>query len=308
MAARSPALAGVSRRPMRRPAATPYLLALPVVLYVGALVLYPIAQGIYTSFTRAELLSGAPPVWVGLANYERMLRDPGFWRSLLTTFIYTSLVVVTTVVASVLTALLMNAKFFGRSGARAAITLPYAFPEVAAVLLWAWMFSQQFGVLNVFARWLLPIPENLPWLSEPRLAMFSVLAVTLWKIFPFYSLVVLTALQTVEAELYEAARIDGAGPLAAFRYVTLPGIAPTLGIMTLLVTIFSFRRFTILFLLTGGGPADSTQTLVIRVYQTAFRFFELSYGATLGVAGLVVTLIITAAYFGALRRGREAAT
>ncbi len=308
MAARSPTLTGVTRRPTPRPAATPYLLALPVVLYVGALVLYPIAQGIYPSFTRAELLSGAPPVWVGLANYERMLRDPGFWRSLLTTFIYTSLVVVTTVVASVLTALLMNAKFFGRSGARAAITLPYAFPEVAAVLLWAWMFSQQFGVLNVFARWLLPIPENLPWLSEPRLAMFSVLAVTLWKIFPFYSLVVLTALQTVEAELYEAARIDGAGPIAAFRYVTLPGIAPTLGIMTLLVTIFSFRRFTILFLLTGGGPADSTQTLVIRVYQTAFRFFELSYGATLGVAGLVVTLIITAAYFAALRRGREAAT
>ncbi|MBA2448607.1 MAG: sugar ABC transporter permease [Chloroflexi bacterium] len=308
MAARSPTLTGVTRRPTPRPAATPYLLALPVVLYVGALVLYPIAQGIYTSFTRAELLSGAPPVWVGLANYERMLRDPGFWRSLLTTFIYTTLVVVTTVIASVLTALLMNAKFFGRSGARAAITLPYAFPEVAAVLLWAWMFSQQFGVLNVFARWLLPIPENLPWLSEPRLAMFSVLAVTLWKIFPFYSLVVLTALQTVEAELYEAARIDGAGPIAAFRYVTLPGIAPTLGIMTLLVTIFSFRRFTILFLLTGGGPADSTQTLVIRVYQTAFRFFELSYGATLGVAGLVVTLIITAAYFAALRRGREAAT
>jgi len=308
MAARSPTLTGVTRRPTPRPAATPYLLALPVVLYVGALVLYPIAQGIYTSFTRAELLSGAPPVWVGLANYERMLRDPGFWRSLLTTFIYTTLVVVTTVIASVLTALLMNAKFFGRSGARAAITLPYAFPEVAAVLLWAWMFSQQFGVLNVFARWLLPIPDNLPWLSEPRLAMFSVLAVTLWKIFPFYSLVVLTALQTVEAELYEAARIDGAGPIAAFRYVTLPGIAPTLGIMTLLVTIFSFRRFTILFLLTGGGPADSTQTLVIRVYQTAFRFFELSYGATLGVAGLVVTLIITAAYFAALRRGREAAT
>jgi len=308
MAARSPALADVARRRAPRPAATPYLLALPVVLYVGALVLYPIAQGIYTSFTRAELLSGAPPVWVGLANYERMLRDPGFWRSLLTTFIYTSLVVATTVVASVLTALLMNAKFFGRSAARAAITLPYAFPEVAAVLLWAWMFSQQFGVLNVFARWLLPIPDNLPWLTEPRLAMFSVLAVTLWKIFPFYSLVVLTALQTVEAELYEAARIDGAGPLAAFRYVTLPGIAPTLGIMTLLVTIFSFRRFTILFLLTGGGPADSTQTLVIRVYQTAFRFFELSYGATLGVAGLVVTLMITAAYFGALRRGREAAT
>ena len=305
-AARGPALAGTARR-RPRPAATPYLLALPVILYIGVLLAYPIAQGIYTSFTRTELLSDAPPTWVGLANYERMLRDPGFWRSLTTTLTYTVLVVAATVVLSVLTALLMDARFFGRSGARAAITLPYAFPEVAAVLLWAWMFSQQFGVLNVFARWLLPIPENLPWLSEPKLAMFSVLAVTLWKIFPFYSLVVLTALQTVEAELYEAARIDGAGPIASFWHVTLPGIAPTLGILTLLVTIFSFRRFTVIYLLTGGGPAGSTETLVIRVYQTAFRFFELSYGAALGVAGLFVTLAIAAAYFAVQRRGQEPA-
>jgi multiple sugar transport system permease protein len=306
MAARSPAVAGVVARRRAKPLITPYLLALPVVVYVGALVAYPIAQGIYTSFTRTELLSSAPPIWVGLANYERMLRDPGFWRSLLTTGTYTVLVVILTLVTSVATALLMHARFFGRSAARAAITLPYAFPEVAAVLLWAWMFSQQFGVLNVFARWLLPIPENLPWLTEPRLAMASVLAVTLWKIFPFYSLVVLTALQTVEAELYEAARIDGAGPIASFWHVTLPGIAPTLGIMTLLVTIFSFRRFTVIFLLTGGGPADSTQTLVIKVYQSAFRFYELSYGAALGVAGLLVTLVIAAAYFAIQRRGQEA--
>jgi multiple sugar transport system permease protein len=196
----------------------------------------------------------------------------------------------------------MNRRFFGRAAARTAITLPYAFPEVAAVLVWAWMFSQQFGVLNVFARWLLPISDNLPWLTNPNLAMFSVLLVTLWKIFPFYSLVVLTALQTVEVELYEAARMDGAGPIASFRHVTLPGIAPTLSIMTLLVTVFSFRRFTTIWLLTGGGPAGSTQTLVIDVYQTAFRFFELSYGATLGVAGLVVTLLVTVAYFALQRR------
>jgi multiple sugar transport system permease protein len=132
--------------------------------------------------------------------------------------------------------------------------------------------------------------------------MFSVLLVTLWKIFPFYSLVVLTALQTVQVELYEAARMDGAGPIASFRHVTLPAIAPTLSIMTLLVTVFSFRRFTTIWLLTGGGPAGSTQTLVIDVYQTAFRFFELSYGAALGVAGLVVTLLVTIAYFALQRR------
>jgi multiple sugar transport system permease protein len=264
--------------------------------------LYPMGQSIVTSFTSTQLLSATPPSWVGLANYQRMLADPSFVSSIVTTISYSALVVTTTLVTSVGAALLMNARFFGRSGARAAITLPYAFPEVAAALLFGWMLSQQFGVVNVFVRWLLPIPANLPWLTEPRLAMFSVLAVTVWKIFPFYSLVVLTALQTVERELYEAARMDGAGPIAAFWHVTLPSIAPTLGIMTVLVTIFSFRRFTLIYLLTGGGPADATKTLVIRVYDTAFRFFDLSYGATLGVAGLVLTALITVAYFLVQRR------
>lgn len=286
---------------VRSPAA-PYLFAAPVALYIGVLVLYPIAQGIATSFTRTELLSAAPPAWVGLANYRRLVHDPAFWRALGVTLLYTGLVVTATVVTSVATALLMNARFYGRGAARAAITLPYAFPEVAAVLVWTWMLSQQFGVFNVFARWVLPVSENLPWLTGPRMAMLSVILLTLWKIFPFYSLVVLTAFQTLQAELYEAARIDGAGALACFRHITLPGIAPTLGLMTLLATIFSFRRFTVIYLLTGGGPANATKTLVIAVYEHAFRFFDLSYGSTIGVAGLVVTLAIAAAYFAAQRR------
>jgi len=285
-----------------RAAATPYLLALPVALYIGALILYPIAQGIATSFTRTELLSPVPPAWVGLANYRRLLHDPAFWHALGVTLLYTALVVTATVVTSVGTALLMNARFHGRAAARAAITLPYAFPEVAAVLVWTWMLSQQFGIFNRFARWVLPVSENLPWLTNPRMAMLSVILLTLWKIFPFYSLVVLTAFQTLQAELYEAARIDGAGALACFRHITLPGIAPTLGLMTLLATIFSFRRFTVIYLLTGGGPASATKTLVIGVYEHAFRFFDLSYGSTVGVAGLGVTLAIAAAYFAAQRR------
>jgi multiple sugar transport system permease protein len=290
-----------------RAAATPYLLALPVLLYIGVLILYPIAQGILTSFTRTELLSAAPPAWVGLANYRRLVHDPGFWRALWVTCLYTGLVVAATVVTSVGTALLMNARFHGRTAARAAITLPYAVPEVAAVLVWTWMLSQQFGVFNVFARWLLPVSENLPWLTDPRMAMLSVILLTLWKIFPFYSLVVLTAFQTLRAELYEAARIDGAGPLGCFRHITLPGIAPTLGLMTLLATIFSFRRFTVIYLLTGGGPASATRTLVVGVYDHAFRFFDLSYGSTVGVAGLGVTLAAAAAYFAAQRRLQDGA-
>jgi multiple sugar transport system permease protein len=125
---------------------------------------------------------------------------------------------------------------------------------------------------------------------------------TLWKIFPFYSLVLLTALQAVEPQLYEAAKIDGASAMQVLRHVTLPGVAPTLGIMTLLITIWSFRRFTSIFLLTGGGPASATETIVIRVYNTAFRFFDLSYGATLGVAGLALALLVTLLYYYVQRR------
>jgi multiple sugar transport system permease protein len=281
---------------VRRPFLLPYLLMAPVALYIGLLLLYPIGQGIYTSFTHTELLSAAPPRFVGLANYQRMLGDAAFWRSILTTLWYTFLVVTTVMTTAFFTALLMNHKFLWRTLARGIITLPWAFPEVAAVLIWTWMYSQQFGVLNVFARWFLPLRENLPWLMHPDLAMGSLVLMTLWKIFPFYSLILLTALQAVEPHLYEAARIDGAGPVQVLRHVTLPGIAPTLGIMTLLITIWSFRRFTSIFLLTGGGPASATETIVIRVYNTAFRFFDLSYGATLGVAGLVLAVLVTLLY------------
>jgi multiple sugar transport system permease protein len=289
-------------RASRRPDLFPYAMAAPAAIFIGLLLLYPIGQGIYTSFTFTELLSPLPPRWAGLANYQRMMADTSFWRAVFTTLWYTFLVVTTVMTTALLVALLMTNAFRGRWLARGIITLPWAFPEVAAVLIWTWMLSQQFGVFNVIARWLLPIPENLPWLTQPNLAMFSLILMTLWKIFPFYSLVLLTALQAVEQELYEAAKIDGAGAWQAFRHVTLPGIAPTLGIMTLLITIWSFRRFTSIYLLTGGGPASATETLVIRVYNTAFRFYELSYGATLGVAGLVLALLVTVLYYYGQRR------
>jgi multiple sugar transport system permease protein len=264
--------------------------------------LYPIGLGVYSSFTRQELLSGVEPRWIGLANYERLLRDARVWRAIQTTVFYTLTVDLLVLSSALGTALLLNNRFRFRWLARAVIALPWAFPEVAAVLVWTWMFSQAFGVLNVFARWLLPVPENLPWLTDPTLAFASIAVMTTWKIFPFYSLVLLTALQTVDLDLYEAARIDGAGRVESFWFITLPGIAPTLGIMTLLITIWSFRRFAIIYLMTGGGPAGATETLVVQVYNTAFKFFDLAYGATIGVVGLAMSLLITAAYFAAQRR------
>jgi len=282
----------------------PYLLALPILAYEGALLLYPIAQGVATSFTRTEVGGGAG-AWVGLANYQRMLGDAGFWRVLQTTLLYSVSLIAVALGAGLGAALVLNRAFRGRTLARGLMTLPWAFPDVATVLVFAWMLNPTFGVMNVFARLLPGVHQNPTWLLDPGLAFFAIVLITAWKAFPFYSLVILAALQTVPAELYEAARVDGAGPLQSFRSVTVPAILPTLSLLAVLASIFSVRQFTIIFLLTGGGPSGATETLVVRIYNTAFRFYDFSYGAAIGVAGFVVALAV-ALLFLALQRRQEA--
>jgi multiple sugar transport system permease protein len=288
----------------RRVDLLPYCLALPILLYEAGLLLYPIAQGVATSFTRTEVGGGAG-AWVGLANYQRMLADAGFWRVLQTTLLYSVSLIAVALGGGLGAALVLNRAFRGRTLARGLMTLPWAFPDVATVLVFAWMLNPTFGVMNVFARLLPGVRQNPTWLLDPGLAFLAIVLITAWKAFPFYSLVILAALQTVPAELYEAARVDGAGPLQSFRSVTWPAILPTLSLLAVLASIFSVRQFTIIFLLTGGGPSGATETLVVRIYNTAFRFYDFSYGAAIGVAGFVLALAV-ALLFLALQRRQEA--
>jgi multiple sugar transport system permease protein len=139
-------------------------------------------------------------------------------------------------------------------------------------------------------------------LLDQRLAMGSVILMSAWKGFPFYSLVILAALQTVSQELHDAARVDGANKVQIFRAVTLPAIMPTLLLLVILALIFSFKQFTMIWLTTGGGPAGSTETIVIRVYNTAFRFYDFSYAAAIGVAGFVIVLIVALVFLMLQRR------
>lgn len=269
----------------------PYLLILPILVYEGALVLYPIAQGVYGSFTSIELASDQPPTWVGWANYLRMLDDPAFWKVLQTTLVFTALVIVVALGAGLFTALLFNRPFRYRPIARALLMLPWAFPEVPVVMVFIWILNPQFGVVNILARLIPGVTQNPQWLQVPELAMAWMVLIASWKAFPFYSLVILAALQGVPRELYEAAKVDGAGSLQLFRSITLPSIGSTLELLVVLASIFSFKQFTIIFLMTGGGPSGATETIVMRIFNTAFRFFDYSYAAAIGVAGFLVSLI-----------------
>ena len=294
------------RRPRRRLHWLPYALVLPIVVFECVLIVYPILQGVYDSFSSIELASNHPPKWIGLGNYQRMFADPDFWNAMRVTLIFTALVILVALSAGLFTALLFNRPFRFRPAARALMMMPWAFPEVPVVMIFVWILSPQFGVVNILARLLPGVTENPQWLQVPALAMGWVVLIASWKAFPFYSLVILAALQSVPQELYEAATVDGANQVQLFQYVTLPSIGTTLELLAVLAMIFSFKQFTIIYLMTGGGPSLSTETVVMRIFNTAFRFYDYSYATAIGVAGFLLSLVI-AFFFIVLqaRRARE---
>jgi multiple sugar transport system permease protein len=297
---------GQAKAPRRRRLyLLPYLLILPIVLYEGVMLIYPIAQGIYGSFTRIELVSDRPQEWVGLDNYIRMVNDPGFWKVMQTTLIFTGLVIIVAITAGLLTALIFHNPFRGRPIARSMMMMPWAFPDVPVVMIFVWILSPQFGVVNLLVRWIPGITQNPQWLNVPWLAMMWMVLIASWKAFPFYSLVILAALQSVPQEIYEAAKVDGANPWQLFWRITVPSISTTLELLVVLASIFSFKQFTIIYLMTGGGPIGATETIIIRIFNTAFRFYDYSYASALGVAGFIVSLVI--AFFFIILQARRAA-
>jgi multiple sugar transport system permease protein len=279
-------------RPRRPLHLLPYALAIPIVIFESILLVYPIAQGLYGSFTRIELASSHKPTWIGLDNYVRMFNDPAFYKVMQNTLIFTGLVIVVAISAGLLTALLFNRPFRGRPTARAMLMIPWAFPEVPVVMIFVWILNPQFGVANMLVRWIPGVTSNPQWLNVPWLAMLWMVLIASWKAFPFYSLVILAALQSVPEEIYEAAKVDGANPLQLFWFITIPSISTTLELLVVLASIFSFKQFTIIYLMTGGGPVGATETIVIRIYNTAFRFYDYSYAAAYGAAGFVLSVVM----------------
>ncbi len=271
----------------------PYMLALPIIIYEGIFILIPILQQISSSFT-SDIFGVTTVKFVGLANYSRMINDSHFWNSMHVTLTFMIATLIVAVGAGLVAALILNQQFRGRSLARAVITIPWALPDLPAAIIFYWILNPNFGIINVIAHILLPwLQQNPKWLVDYNLAMPLVVAISSWKAFPFYSLVILSVMQAIPHELYEAARVDGANPRQAFRFITLPEILPTLMLMGVLACIFAFKQFVLIYMETGGGPGRVTETLVIAVYKAAFDSFDFSYGATIGVAGFVMVFVIT---------------
>lgn len=273
----------------------PYLFVATAVLYLVLFMGVPIGSGIRLGFTDTSILNPNAGQFIGADNYSAILADHGFWATLWVTLVYTAFTVVFSLVLGVVSAVAINNAFRGRAFARAVLIMPWAAPTVALALVFAWMYNNDNGVFNFFTSSL--GFGRIGWLTDPTWAMFSVTAATVWKLFPFAMLVLLAALQSVSGELYEAARVDGADALNTFKTIVLPALMPTIRVLALLLTIWSFRRFEIIWLLTGGGPVDKTNTVVIDVFREAFINSDLGRSAAIGTLGLVMSLLATVIYF-----------
>ena len=287
-------------RRRRRVQLAPYAFAAAAAIYLLLFTGVPLFKGLDLSFTDTRLLNPGGGSYIGLENYQSLLSSPAFLKSVLTTLIYTAGTVVLSVTLGTAAALVVNRKFPGRTLARAVLTFPWAVPTVAVVLVFRWIYNDANGVANSMTGALgLGSPG---WLTDPDMGMISVLIATVWKVTPFVMLVVLAALQSIPEELHEASRVDGADAFSTFKAVVLPALMPTLRVVALLMTIWSFRRFEIIWLLTGGGPVDATNTIVINVYRQAFGNSQLGLAAAVGMLGLVLSLVVTVIYFFAEKR------
>jgi multiple sugar transport system permease protein len=273
---------------------------------VTLLVVYPITQAVWTSLTDKTLGAAADKKinFVGLHNYNALLHSTTFLASLRITITYAFLNVVFSVGAGLLTAILVNKKFRGRSGIRALMTAPWAFPDIASVIIFIWILNAAFGVIGILNVHL-PFDTSGGWLTSSPYAFVSIIVMSMWKTFPFYSIVFLAALQGVPEDLTEAATVDGAGPFQRFKTVTLPSIRPTFVLLALLAFIFAFRQFSMIYLTTGGGPERDTETLVLAVYNTAFKYYDLALSSAIGVIGLIVTFVIAVVFLALQSRAEK---
>jgi multiple sugar transport system permease protein len=277
-----------------------YLSLLPSVLLLVLLSLVPAVAVLRLSFERVEL--GEPDRFVGFANYAWAMASPAFLESLKNSLVWTFGSVGIEMVVGLAIALLLHRSFHARGVARVAILAPYLVPTVVAVLAWRFMFHDILGVLNYMLISIGLIGQPILWLDSPDWAMLSVIFVGVWKFFPFVVIALLGILQAIPTDQYEAARIDGATAFQQFRLITLPHIMPIFLLSAVLRTIWTFHKFDIIYLLTGGGPLNATTTLPILVYLKGFVDFEFGRAAAVAVLAMLLLSLVVAAYFMLLRR------
>ena len=293
---------GALARARRRFADSPLVFLAPFLLVYAVFLVWPLLSGLWMSFTDIAL-NGAGGAFVGLDNYAEVLGDPLVWRTLGNTVLFTLITTVPLVVVALTMAVLVHTGLPGQWLWRLSFFLPFLLPVATVGLVWKFLYVEDFGlfnsVLGLFGM------EGLGWLTDEGVAMWSVALTTVWWTVGFNFLLYLAALQSVPDHLYEAAALDGAGAWARLWFVTLPQLRGTTLVVLLLQMLASLKVFDQIYLLTGGGPGDSTRSLLLYIYDVGFTGYRFGYGAAVSYLFLVLVLGVAAfqLWISARRRG-----
>jgi len=261
---------------------------LPSGVLLAVVVAYPILRTLVLSFFHENLATDFRPEFAGFSNFVRLAADSRFHTTLEITALFTITSVAAEFLIGLALALSVDALRIGRSAVRTILLVPWTLPTAVIALLWAWIFNDEYGVLNALLH------SSFTWLGQPHTAMFAIIVADVWKTTPFVFLILLAGLQNIPRDLYEAIEIDGGGAWAGFFYITWPHLMPFVFVAVVFRLIQAFAIFDLVWVMTGGGPGGSTETVSIYTYRTYMRYLDFGYGSALAVATGVL-LAITAA-------------
>ncbi|AZO96362.1 sugar ABC transporter permease [Halocella sp. SP3-1] len=268
-----------------------WILVIPVLLVRGFTIIYPIFETFRISFYDVRLLRGINE-FVGIQNYIDVFQDPKVLTSLKFTVIFVVASMALHIILGVALALILNMKFMAKKFLRTIVLIPWAMPMVVIGMAAKWGFNNDYGLVNNFIRLFIPNFE-LSWLIHTNTARAAVVAMDIWKDLPFFAILVLAALQFIPEEIYEAARVDGAGAIQAFFKITLPLIMKSILVLSIPFTMWRLASFDIVYAMTSGGPGDDTSLIAYRITTEAFTNLNLGYGSTLAIILFFVMVILS---------------
>ena len=270
----------------------PYLWILPALTVYGIFKLYPLVSGLQMSLLRWDGI--ADPKYIGLRNFDKILRDPMTITVLINNLHYAVGTVVGKIVLSLLLAILLHQALRGRTFYRTSLFMPVVMSFVVVGVLWSWLFNPQFGLINSFLRGLSLDFLVQDWLGDAAVALNSLILVDIWKWYGFHMVIFLAGLQSIPDELYEAARIDGASVWQQFLHVTLPMLQPVMIVNVTISVMGAFNVFDIPFIMTAGGPANATNVMALHIYIRGFKFYRFGFSAALSYVLLVIVTLVAA--------------
>jgi len=274
-----------------------YLLILPSLIVIFGVIMWPVLYSLYISFHKMYMVHPGKFPFIGLGNYGKALHNPVFWAAVGRTFYFTGVSVGISVIIGLGIALVLNEDFRGRAFMRGLIILPWALSSVVNGMMWKWIYNGNYGALNGLLLQLGWIDSYKVWLSNWKIAMNLVIIAEIWKETPIGVIFILASLQTIPGALYEAAKVDGANAWDRFKHVTLPLLKPIILLLIIIKSIWAIRdSFDIVYMITRGGPGESTQVVTFYAYIATFKFLRFGYGAALAYLITLIIFIFTVVY------------